>query len=200
MCVAVLVPAGKRLTEQQLRAMHSANPDSWGFAFFVKHAEGVTSVSPGYIKSNKAISGSDDMVAAYNRAWEERNTDGNGPSHAHMVHFRIATCGKKDIANAHPFYIANGMLIHNGHFSGAGNDEHSDTNQFASAFYSHLKPGMTEEQKDFLGNLIGGYNKLVMLHSDGSYTIINEKRGTVLDNGIWVSNTFWEHGQGYIPF
>lgn len=190
MCVAVVVPAGQRLTEEQLRAMHEQNPDSWGFAFYVKYASHVTSSQPGYVRAVKGVSDTAAMVAAYNKAVEELSGE-NGLEYEHLAHFRIATSGKKDHTNAHPFYIAGGMLIHNGHIAGGGNSEHSDTYQFTQMLYNYLQPGMTKEQKEYLGRLIGGYNKLAMLHNDGTHTIINEDRGSRLSNGIWVSNTFW---------
>ena len=110
MCVAVVVPAGQRLTEEQLRSMHEQNPDSWGFAFYVKYASHVTSSQPGYVRAVKGVSDTASMVAAYNKAVEELSGE-NGLEVEHLAHFRIATSGKKDHTNAHPFYIAGGMLI-----------------------------------------------------------------------------------------
>lgn len=196
MCVAVVVPAGESLTEAQFRAMHASNRDSWGFGWHNRYADAATNTNPnrplGYVTHDKDITNTD---AAWDKYQKElvRNRRQESP---HLVHFRIRTAGRNNQVNAHPFHINGGLLIHNGHISGSGgpngNDDYSDTYYFAKVFANSLHAGMTPEQKKFLGGIIGNYNKLAMLHTDGTVTIINEEAGHRLPNGIWVSNAYWQ--------
>lgn len=193
MCVAVVVPAGESLTEQQFRAMHRANRDSWGIGWLNKYINPQPNQPLGYLTVDKNTTGTDDAWKTYT----EGLTKNHRNEHPHIVHFRIRTQGKTVRENAHPFHVLGGLLIHNGHISGghgpAGSDDYSDTYYFAKVFNTSLPAGMTEDQKKFLGSIIGGYNKLAILHQDGTVTIINKQAGSVLPNGIWVSNTHWNN-------
>lgn len=192
MCVAVVVPAGESLTEQQFRAMHAANRDSWGFGWHNRYVKPEANQNLGYLTHDKDVTNTEDAWAKYQKGLT-LNRRNESP---HLVHFRIRTAGKNNQVNAHPFHINGGLLIHNGHINGShgpsGTDDYSDTYYFAKVFNTHLPAGMTPEQIKFLGGLIGAYNKVALLHSDGTTTIINEQAGYRLPNGIWVSNTFWQ--------
>lgn len=170
--------------------MHKANRDSWGFGFYQPYLNTATSATAaGYTSFVKDTTPVDNMIERYEReiAIGKRN------EHPHLVHFRIRTSGRINQANAHPFYIKGGLLIHNGHISGGGNEDYSDTFYFTKVFRESLPAGMTDAQKEHLSRLIGKYNKLAMLHDDGTTTIINEEAGTTLSNGVWVSNTHWQY-------
>ncbi|QHJ81607.1 MAG: hypothetical protein [Bacteriophage sp.] len=192
MCVAAVVPPGKRLSEDVLRAMHQSNRDSWGFGFWTPYAtpNPPGSTRPeGFLITVKNTTTSDDMVESYDKALkiEGRNEK------PHLVHFRIRTSGLVNHVNAHPFNIKGGLLIHNGMLDGHDGGNYSDTYYFSKVFGDHLPKGITPEQKEFLGKLVGSYNKIAVLHDDGSTTIVNEDKGSYLDDGVWVSNTGWKH-------
>jgi len=192
MCVAVVVPAGVKLDEDTLNKMHAANRDSWGIATYDAYttpaAEG-SSRAPGYVAIVKGIGNTESMLEAYN----QQLSIGKRAEHPHLIHFRIRTSGKTDVPNAHPFHIKHGALIHNGHLTGHHGGNYSDTFYWAKMFSDFLPKNLTEEQKAYLGKLIGNYNKLAMLFNDGTTAIINESAGTTLPNGVWVSNNGWSY-------
>ncbi len=172
--------------------MHAANRDSWGFGWHNRYVNPTPQQALGYLTHDKNITNTDDAWKTY----QEGLTKNRRNESPHLVHFRIRTAGKNNQVNAHPFHISGGLLIHNGHINGSNgpgnNDDYSDTYYFAKVFTNDLHSGMTEEQIKFLGGIIGAYNKLAMLHADGTTTIINEHAGHRLPNGIWVSNAYWQ--------
>lgn len=189
MCVAVVVPAGQRLTEEQIRQMHRSNPDSWGFAYFEEYTSPTQQKAlgkRGYTILNKDTSDVDNCISRYNASLTEgRNR------FPHLAHFRIATSGKVDISNAHPMPLGQGAMVHNGHFSGHHGDIYSDTFYMARVMTNQLVPGMTDEQIAWLGKAFTSYNKVACLFHDGTTAIINKESGVTLPNGVWVSNTYW---------
>lgn len=190
MCVAVVIPAGQRLTDEQIRAMHYANSDSYGFSALTKFSTGtVSSVgAAGYLVSRRGIGTADEAVRDYNSLLDVQGRQ----DFPHIAHFRIATAGGVTVANAHPFAMTRGHLIHNGHFSGGGDNNHSDTYYFSRALSDKLTPDISDEQVRWLESRIGS-NKVAILWDTGTTTIINKARGTVLENGIWVSNTYFAY-------
>lgn len=191
MCVAVVVPAGQRLTDDQLQAMHKSNRDSWGFGFRSSAVHAKDKDKYGYCVTVKDVSNTEDMIRRYHQSLDDDKT--GRADFPHLAHFRIRTAGQVSVENAHPFPIKDGLLIHNGHLGGAGGATYSDTYYFAKMFAEHLSDSLTEDQISKLGSIIGKYNKLALLHKSGKATIINEKEGTYLPNGIWVSNTYWQY-------
>lgn len=189
MCVAVVVPPNIVVDDDTLTKMHRSNRDSWGLAFYEPHKTAPPEGSPpGYIAITKDISNTEDMLAKY----KQQLTIGERAKYPHLIHFRIRTAGLTNVPNAHPFYIKHGALIHNGHLGGHHGGDYSDTFYWAKMFGDELPKDMTEEQKAFLGRLVGKYNKLAMLFNDGTTCIINENEGSRLDNGVWVSNKSWD--------
>lgn len=190
MCVAVLLPAGVRLSDEQLAAMHKANRDSWGYGFLQEYPPNLTTRPHGYAGYIRVVKGTtpvEDAIAKYNSTL---NTSPQLLKFPHLVHFRITTAGLTNYNNAHPFLMDHGALIHNGSFPSNIHSDHSDTAQFAQAIKSVAKPGMSKDALAWLGKCVG-YNKLVFLWRDGTAQIVNEEAGTYLDNGVWVSNTHW---------
>lgn len=190
MCVAVCVPAGVVVDDDTLAKMHRSNRDSWGFAFYepFKHAA-PDSDRPGYVAITKNITDTADMLEKY----KQQLTIGERAKHPHLIHFRIRTSGLTNVPNAHPFFIKNGALIHNGHFSGHNGGNFSDTYYWAKMFGDSLPKDMTDEQKAYLSKLVG-YNKIAMLFNNGTTCIINEDKGDRIKDDVWVSNTSWNYG------
>ena len=191
MCVAVLVPPGQRLTDEQIAAMHASNRDSWGFAFLQEYPSSLSNRPGGhvgFIRTVKGITNTADAISKYN---SNINTHSAMLKYPHLAHFRITTAGNTDYNNAHPFVLDNGAMVHNGHLPGNIRGQHSDTAQFANAIRSVVKPGLSPEILSWMQDKIG-YNKLIFLWRDGTAQIVNEEAGTRLPNGIWVSNTHWQ--------
>ncbi len=78
------------------------------------------------------------------------------------THQRFATSGIKDKSNSHPFVTKNLILMHNGIFSGMGNDKESDT-----AVYSRMLSNSLRKEKNII-KAIQETNKKV----SGSYSVL----------------------------
>lgn len=110
-----------------------------------------------------------------------------------LIHFRIATEGKVNKANCHPFRIKGGALIHNGSLwstPGGLSAEFSDTRAFASRMHNELRYDVVKASIQELSDAIG-WNKLAMLYENGEYVRIGK---WYEDKGIWYSN------EGYMPW
>lgn len=196
MCIAIYKPAGKTITKDVLKVCFDNNSDGAGFAYVNTDYHGnrrlrvykYMDFEPFYEKYEK-----------YTRLM---------PESPFVIHFRIKTHGKKDIANCHPFVIDHDtVFIHNGIISGVGHDaEMSDTRLFNREILQKLpklwykNDAIIKLVEDFIG-----LSKLVVLDVDGTAKIINESKG-VWHEDIWWSNetfkvrrtytttSYWENG------
>lgn len=115
-----------------------------------------------------------------------------------IVHFRLATGGKTNEENCHPFLVNKNLAFaHNGIFSCVdSNHEHSDTYEFnrllmQPLFGKHPHLVFTDAAKFLIEKTIGGYNKVAFINNFGKITICNEDNGD-WDEGIWWSNGSWK--------
>lgn len=132
----------------------------------------------------------EEFIEAYNKIPDES---------ANLVHFRLATGGKINEENCHPFYVNENLAFaHNGVFGCVNSTAlHSDTYEFnrlllqplfnKNTNYMVFKP----EMKYLLEKTIG-YNKVAFLNNSGKIAICNEDNGDWND-GIWWSNSGWKH-------
>lgn len=116
----------------------------------------------------------------------------------YAIHFRYATHGGVNLENCHPFIVNKDLcLMHNGVMSDFGkvDTSKSDTKNFTESF---LRPYIEQEgigvikDKEFIedvGQVIGSYNKLLLIDKDFNWSIINEKSG-VWKEGCWLSNSY----------
>lgn len=122
------------------------------------------------------------------RAYEEQNLE-------FACHFRLATHGKIDKDNTHPFPIRNGkaFLMHNGVFSiPIINKDLSDTRHFCNKIdaekvaltYKRLNNYFFRTHKQLVGS-----SKIVILGKDVPTMIFNKELG-VMKEGIWLSNEY----------
>jgi predicted glutamine amidotransferase len=114
-----------------------------------------------------------------------------------IVHFRIATHGKIDEDNTHPFWVFPGKLAfaHNGIMSFTKEFETiSDTQVFNRYILKQLPRNFLSNSgiRVMMEDYIGTYNKLVFLDNEGSLDIFNESCGEWLEDGCWFSNTHWQ--------
>ena len=182
MCVAIVQPIGKRVSDDILAACFKSNNNGAGMAF----------VRKGKIVIDKGYMMLDGFLKGYDRHWREN------PDTPFLLHCRIATKGKVCPDNTHPFKIRGGAMIHNGTLWHSGHiyDELSDTREFAETLHNELSKQKVTENRDEIEKAVG-YNRLAFLFEDKSYVIINEGGpgksgpGMWLD-GVWYSNDFWK--------
>lgn len=181
MCVAILVPAGVRLSDTSLISCFNNNPDGGGCAFV---ADGVVQIEKGWMEADTALIRYDDLHKQY------------GEDSAMLVHFRIATSGVVSKDNCHPFRIKGGAMIHNGHLWSTGYEApKSDTREFAEIFYNVLDYASLCEaiDKHEFQEIIGG-DKMAFLYDDGSWALAGQWQE---DEGVWYSNrsyVCWDTG------
>lgn len=175
MCLAIYKPASTRPDWDAYRNGHSANNDSWGFAALV---DGQLVLRCGVGKFGE-----------FREAFEPF-ADCQA-----IIHFRWSTHGKTDLANCHPFSVADDLaVIHNGIISIKCDvdADRSDTWHFNELV---LRPMHSRDPDFFLRNdvqysqeLAHSGSKFVFLRADGTFAIWNEKAGKWDADGHWYSN------------
>lgn len=188
MCLLIQQPAGCTFSKVELKDFIRRNPDGYGYA----RAE------RGRIIWGKMVADADTIIADYHQHMAGKSG---------MIHFRMATHGQTDEANAHPFEVTPEIVLaHNGILS-SGNpfsDDESDTAHFVKYIVRPIAlstPDLlfTPEWGEMVGNLIGKSNKLTIQHADGRSAIINSSSG-VLHKGAWMSNTYaWSNSTNVYP-
>lgn len=176
MCLALLKKAGSHITRKQLTTAWRINDDGAGFMY----AQG------GKLIVNKGFFNFKKFYQAL------RCAEALAPKSNFVIHLRLATSGKKDINNCHPFSVNDKLaFVHNGVFRKFDfkNLEPSDTQLFNQEILQNLP-------SDFLNTssyvkLLTDYcktdfSKIIFLDSNGDYTILGEDRGD-WRNGIWFS-------------
>lgn len=185
MCLLIQQPAGCTFSKVELRDFIARNPDGYGYA----------RADHGHMVWGKMVADAETIIADYYQHMAGK---------AGMLHFRMATHGPTDRANAHPFLVTPDewshehtiVLAHNGVLS-SGNPfctTESDTAHFVKYIVQPIalsNPDLlfTPEWGEMIGNLIGRNNKLTIQHADGRAVIINSEGG-VLHKGAWMSNTY----------
>lgn len=135
-------------------------------------------------------------IESFLKAYEEMPDD--APC---IIHFRLATGGKMNEENCHPFYVSNNMAFaHNGIFYNINPcDNYSDTWYFNEQIVKPLfgKNGnavYTRAAEIVLSDFIGAGNKLAFLNHKGDIQIINHEAGT-MEGDAWFSNCSYLHGR-----
>ena len=178
MCLLIQQPAGCNFSKVELRDFIARNPDGYGYA----------RADHGHIVWGKMVADAETIIDDYYQHMAGKEG---------MLHFRMATHGPTDRANAHPFLVTPEIVLaHNGILS-SGNPfraTESDTAHFVQYIVQPIalsNPDLlfTPEWGEMIGNLIGRSNKLTIQHADGRAVIINSESG-VLHKGAWMSNTY----------
>src|SRR5437660_7803104 len=100
MCLAILLPHDAKLSKEHASAGFSRNREGAGFA---------------YIHKNKVIV--EKGFFDFDEFWQRFNEIQQKNTKPKLVHFRIATCGKVNEQNCHPWKLNDSAaLIHNGTF------------------------------------------------------------------------------------
>jgi hypothetical protein len=115
-----------------------------------------------------------------------------------LIHARIGTSGGKTLKNVHPFKITKNLaMMHNGVISyPLIHKDESDTLHLVRFIQALKNPDAVLNpaslEYGFIEDMAGYGSKFIFLHSDGSYSIINE------DKGHWDSeNDTWYSNDGY---
>jgi len=115
-----------------------------------------------------------------------------------ILHFRIATSGKVNKQNCHPFEVNPGLwFAHNGMISGYGGNKISDTVEFNKIVLQELPDGFIDHPviRGLVEHYISG-SKIAFLDSKKNVTILNEKDGH-WDDDNWYSNfSYYSYSTG----
>ena len=181
MCIIALTTKGKLVKKEKLLNMTRSN----------SHGFGISWIENGKVKTFKSMD---------NKKFIEKAIDIQSKFYNEseiLIHCRIATSGKTDIKNCHPFPVDNDTVFaHNGVLDeevAEGTATKSDTRIFNDRFLKQLKPDFlkTRHMRKIIGELIGSYNKLAFLTVNKDLPknayIINKSQGEI-DDGIWYSN------------
>lgn len=179
-CVAIWKPKGVQIARKYLQNSFENNKDGAGFAY----AKG------GKITISKGFFDFKEFYEAYKRF----------QAFPCLIHFRIATHGKINQENCHPFPMAGGKyaLVHNGVMPSSlhnGNKDDSDTRQFAEKLETCIgfTPWKHKGFEEFINEAIS-YNKVAVMRQDGNIWLFNEDKGE-WHKGAWYSN----HTYAYAP-
>lgn len=176
MCIAIL-NAKDVLTLKTFKTCWSANPDGAGLAYY--DGENIQ-----MIKEMKSVKVFYDKYLIIRKQY---------PNIDIAIHFRIATHGRINVTNCHPFkvnrktaFIHNGMITHL-----EKHPEFSDTYLFNESIVKQLPANFIHNTAiiEMLGNYIG-YSKLVIISGENA-VIVNEQLGQ-WDGGNWYSNSSYK--------
>jgi hypothetical protein len=189
MCMITFIPAGVDLPYEGIENGAETNRDGHGWAVASRHG----------LQVGKSM----DFAEALLDLDVARDDHGEGA--LALFHSRFATHGTVDEFNIHPFYIGKDestVMAHNGilpsFWHPAKKDPRSDTRVLADRtlpHYLNAKGVPSRRSGKVLGQMIGSYNKLVILSVKSgapAVRIVNAHMGEHKD-GVWYSNT------GYLP-
>jgi predicted glutamine amidotransferase len=176
MCIAAISKTGG-FKEQELSQFFRANRHGGGFAY----------AEDGKIFTHRHIMVESDYIEQGMRLADKENL---------VTHCRIATSGGIIPDNAHPFIMENSVLVHNGVLYGT-NGTMSDTRDFVEETKTLLDDQALMDNPIVikrLGDVIGTYNKLILLYKNKTFKIVNESQGYWKEN-TWYSNNHWTYAK-----
>jgi hypothetical protein len=184
MCIIIVKPSDKTLTDQQIRNSFSNNADGAGFMWN----------SDGRVHIRKPFFKLEQFMESYKSALESH------PEATFVLHFRITTHGAEDKVNTHPHRLNERLAFaHNGIISGVGyNKELSDTVLFSQKYLSKFPEKELFGRDEVIGLLeefLSG-SKIAMLNGDGDFKIYNEPKGE-WEEGCWFSNSSHSYNRVY---
>lgn len=187
MCLLIVKPKGRHINRDWITHGAKANPHGNGAAWIEK--DGMWTI--------RSVCSADSFAKTAMDRIKDRPA---------IIHFRLATHGKKDDANCHPFPLLHGWwMAHNGIIAGLEHPEKSDTAMYAEILKCRMEldPDYLEKEESLEQMEIEiGWSKLAFLNQEGRHIIVNEKDGT-WENGVWFSNDGhkepkpFHHWEGY---
>ncbi len=174
MCIIVYKPVGVDLPEESiLRECWRVNA----------HGAGYMRTSKGTLYMKKGFMEIEEYLAAVRKIVRK--------DEPLVLHFRIASHGKVEPANTHPWVISKNLaMCHNGIINWLGdNRDVSDSARFAKLMRTFGdKAPYHPDMQLLIQQAIGTYNKIVFLNAEGKVWIANEHVG-VWEGGCWFSNS-----------
>jgi len=176
MCLIIHRPVGCEIPARWLENAMSHNSDGWGIMASI---DGILQIRKGLaskkFKKNLAF------------------FDG----HEVFIHFRYATHGGINVDNCHPFTIVNGeyAVMHNGVIgidtkeNAARSDSWHWSNRVLAPILNRIPCVADPILTPWIEKNVGTANKIVVLRSNGDYTIANHAQGTMME-GCWLSNVY----------
>lgn len=149
MCLLVIKPEGVKLPKSVFHRATQAHPDGFGIAF----------ADRGKVRIWKGVNiEAEDQIAKV----------GEYANHAMILHWRWATHGAVEHANAHPFSVHDYAMGHNGVLRGYGSMDKSDTRDFAERIMVQcVNANAIEFNRKVLERLIVG-SRIATIHPDGN--------------------------------
>ena len=178
MCLIIHQPKGHTLSRAHLLDIGRRNGDGFG----------IMRADKGVLHTFRDVLSDDDMIAAYGEYAAGREC---------ILHWRQATHGEINQANAHPFHLGDSpiAMVHNGMLDvGCPIADMSDTWHFAEYVLGPVakaNPNLLFDPtwQAVNAGAIGTGNKVAILHADGRLAILNRSAG-VEHQGRWYSNTY----------
>jgi hypothetical protein len=180
MCLIITQRKGLTLSRTHLLDIFARNGDGFG----------IMRADRGALHTWRIVGSADDMLALYYAHAAGREC---------VLHWRMATHGATNAANAHPFPLTRDIaVVHNGVLDigtptrGMSDTWHMAQHVLAPIARDNADALFTGDMVNVLGGMIGTSNKLVFLHADGRLAVVNRASG-VEHNGCWYSNTYaWD--------
>ena len=178
MCIAIL-NTQNTISKETLKQCWKSNPDGAGMIY----------TANGQIQVFKEMTNFDKFYKEYLKQ-RKSNKQSN-----FVLHFRIATSGKIDKTNCHPFSVNKNLaFVHNGMINiNQLNANVSDTYTFNELILKKLPATFLNNHAilDLIENYIG-YSKLIFLDSDNEASILNEDLGHWDADNNWYSNNSYQ--------
>lgn len=182
MCIAVYLPKRATIDRETLLNCYASNPDGMGFAYW---DDANNLIVRKFVGQDKIMLGIEEFLLTREHYIKKQM----------LIHFRIASHGKISKSTCHPFVIdKNTVFCHNGILSDYSkqlslDSKISDTMLFNRKVLKKLPKDFTDKPiyKKMLEEMIGLYNKMIIISSDGKHLILNEEQGE-WDKGVWFSN------------
>lgn len=178
MCIAILNTTNT-ISKETLKQCWKSNPDGAGMIYTANNQ----------IQIFKEMSNFDKFYKEYLKQRKSNKTSN------FVLHFRIATSGKIDKTNCHPFSVNKNLaFVHNGMINiNQLNANVSDTYTFNELILKKLPATFLNNHAilDLIENYIG-YSKLIFLDSDNEASILNEDLGHWDADNNWYSNNSYQ--------
>lgn len=187
MCIAIVKPKNKKISDEYLKNCFNNNPDGAGLAYAYNDE----------LYYVKGIFDVEQFIKAVREA--EKLSQGDM-----LIHCRIGTSGLMDKNNCHPHVVNNRtVMIHNGilDINVPKNSKVSDTVIFVKEYLRELPEDFMKNKAilKLIEKLIGYNNKFAFLNNKGESAICNKKAGKVVD-GIWYSNDSYSYDRNIFFF
>ena len=187
MCVIIHRPKNSEIPLETLEQCWASNGDGAGILFVT---------DPFNDPFNRQLIIKKGLMT-FNEFYEQYNKYKNNEL---LIHFRLASAGRICKELTHPFYInQNIAVMHNGHLCSEminglikNDPELSDTKVYVDKILKLLPDGFLNNEG--IVNLINdslGRSIMVFLDSSGKITILGDQSESVIEDGVWYSNSWW---------